>query len=197
MGLIGITDVIFCTMRKPPARIRIGAFASKGDPARAGRGGPIPSSRGEFMGGRVAWGLLLVRLVFGGALIVHGWQKVGAPTSWLSPFQPGVPAILQWLVCAGELVGGLALLCGLLTQWASLGIAVMMILAATFVHGAHPWVAGPESGPSKEPSLCYLAVAGLIWLVGPGRFSLDAAWARFRARRKAPAEGRDAASGVC
>lgn len=146
-------------------------------------------TRAEFAGGRTAGGLLLVRLVFGGALWVHGWQKVGAPASWLREFQPGVPGFLQALVCWGEIAGGLALLFGFLTPLAAFGIAVMMIGAATAVHGAHPWVPGPESGPSKEPSLGYLAVATLIGLAGPGRFSLDAVLAGFLARRAASRGG--------
>lgn len=130
-------------------------------------------SGGDFANGRAAWGLLIVRLVFGSALLMHGWAKIGAPLSWLDATRVGVPAPLQLMVCAGELAGGLALIFGFLTPLAAAGILVMMIGAATVVHGAAPWTS-EIGGPSKEPSLGYGAVALLMLLNGPGRYSIDA-----------------------
>lgn len=140
---------------------------------------------GDFVTGRGAWGLLLMRLIFGSALIVHGLQKVRAPASWMNGFQPGVPAPLQWLVCFGELAGGLALLVGFLTPLAATGVGVMMIGAASVVHGAHPYVAEATGGPSKEPALGYLGFAVLMLLTGPGHMSLDALWMRVSKRNTA------------
>jgi putative oxidoreductase len=127
---------------------------------------------GEFVGGRAAWGLLAIRLVFGGALVLHGLQKIGNPTGWMGPDAP-VPGVLQFLAFFSELGGGLALLAGLLTPLAALGVLSTMAVAALMAHGAHPWVGAPGQ-PSKESALGYLAFALLMLLAGPGRLSLDA-----------------------
>lgn len=127
---------------------------------------------GEFVGGRAAYGLLVIRVVFGGALALHGLQKLGNPTGWMGPEAP-VPAALQFLAFLSEFGGGLALLFGLLTPLAALGVFFTMLVATFMAHGAHPWVAAPGQ-PSKESALGYLAFALLLLLSGPGRLSLDA-----------------------
>jgi len=126
---------------------------------------------GEFVGGRAAWGLLAIRLVFGGALVLHGLQKIGNPTGWMGPQAP-VPGALQFLAFLSEFGGGLALLFGLLTPLAALGVISTMVVAAMMAHGAHPWVGAPGQ-PSKESALGYLAFGLLMLLAGPGRLSLD------------------------
>lgn len=127
---------------------------------------------GEFVGGRAAYGLLAIRLVFGGALVLHGLQKMGNPFGWMGPDAP-VPGALQFLAFFSEFAGGLALLFGLLTPLAALGVLATMAVAALMAHGADPWVAAPGKG-SKEAALGYLAFALLMLLSGPGRLSLDA-----------------------
>jgi len=126
---------------------------------------------GQFLGGRAAWGLLAVRAVFGGALVLHGMQKMGNPTGWMGPDAP-VPGFLQFLAFLSEFGGGLALLFGLLTPLASLGVISTMAVASLMAHGAHPWVGAPGQ-PSKEAALGYLAVALLLLISGPGKLSLD------------------------
>lgn len=127
---------------------------------------------GEFVGGRVAWGLLALRLVFGGALMLHGLQKMGNPTGWMGPQSP-VPGALQFLAFLSEFGGGLALLLGLLTPLAALGVMSTMLVATMMAHGADPWVGAPGA-PSKEPAVGYLTFAFAMLLAGPGRLSLDA-----------------------
>lgn len=127
---------------------------------------------GEFVGGRAAWGLLAIRLVFGGALVLHGMQKMGSPFGWMGPGAP-VPGALQFLAFFAELGGGLALLFGLLAPLAALGVFFDMLVATLMAHGADPWVNAPGK-PSKEAALGYLAFALLMLLSGPGRLSLDA-----------------------
>ena len=129
---------------------------------------------GEWVGGRAAWGLLAIRVVFGGALVLHGMQKMGAPTTWMNAFGPSAPpAPLQFLAFFAEFGGGLALLFGLLTPLAALGVMFEMAVALLMVHAAHPWVAGPGQA-SKEGALGYFVFALLMLLAGPGKLSLDA-----------------------
>lgn len=127
---------------------------------------------GDFVGGRAAWGLLALRLVFGLALMQHGMQKMAAPTSWMGPDAP-VPGFLQFLAFFSEFAGGLALAVGLLTPLASLGVIATMGFAVVVAHSADPWIMTGKGG-AKEPALGYLAFALTTLLAGPGRLSLDA-----------------------
>jgi putative oxidoreductase len=58
----------------------------------------------------------------------------------------------------------------------------------------HPFVASQPGGPSYEPALGYLAIAGALLLVGPGKLFLDA-WLFGRARMGAD-ESPDLVRGV-
>ena len=119
-------------------------------------------------------GILLLRLVMGVAFILHGWPKIQNPLGWMGPESP-VPAIFQALAALAEFGGGMALIVGLLTRLASLGIATNMIVALGMVHLPHgdPFVS-KSGGRSYELAAVYLACAVLFLLLGPGRFSLDA-----------------------
>ena len=119
-------------------------------------------------------GLLLLRLVMGVAFVFHGWPKIQNPMGWMGP-EASVPAILQGLAALAEFGGGLALVVGLLTRLASLGIMSNMIVALGMVHLPHgdPFVS-KTGGRSYELAAIYLACAILFLILGPGRFSLDA-----------------------
>lgn len=128
---------------------------------------------GSFIGGRAALGLLIARLVFGVGIAFHGWSKIQNPFGWMGADAP-VPGPLQALAALSEFGGGIALILGLLTPVAMLGLAITMLTAITSVHLAqgHPFVA--RGGPSYELASLYLAFAILIIIAGPGRYSLDA-----------------------
>ncbi|MGA2618030.1 MAG: DoxX family protein [Thermoguttaceae bacterium] len=119
-------------------------------------------------------GLLLLRLVMGAAFLFHGWPKIQTPMGWWTG-SPPVPEILQALAALAEFGGGLALIAGLLTRLASLGIATNMIVALAIVHLPHgdPFV-GKPGGPSYELAAVYLACALVFLLLGPGQWSADA-----------------------
>lgn len=118
-------------------------------------------------------GLLPLRLVMGAAFVLHGWAKMQDPFGWMGP-EADVPGFLQSVAAVSELAGGMALIAGLLTRLASLGIAGVMVGALHLVHipQGHPFVSA--GGPSYELPAIYLACAVLFLLLGPGRVSLDA-----------------------
>jgi putative oxidoreductase len=120
-------------------------------------------------------GLLILRLVMGAAFILHGWPKIQNPTAWLGAGNP-TPALFQALAAVAEFGGGIALILGLLTRVAAVGLAVTMVVAITTFHlpQRDPFV--NPGGSSWELAGIYLACSILLFLTGPGRISLDAAF---------------------
>ena len=105
--------------------------------------------------------------------MLHGFPKIQHATSWMGAGAP-VPGFLQFLAAFSEFFGGLAMIAGLLTPVAALGIAITMATALVTVHFKHgdPFVS--MHGESFESPLGYFAFALLMILTGPGRLSLDA-----------------------
>jgi putative oxidoreductase len=136
----------------------------------------MQSILGNYIKGRGAAGLLIVRLVFGFGIMLHGWQKIqspGGPMGWMGP-NSGVPMFFQAMSTAAEFSGGLGIILGFLTPVAAFGLFCNMFYAVFMVHvrSSHPFVA--HGGPSSEPAFGYLAVSLLMLLTGPGAWSLDA-----------------------
>lgn len=127
----------------------------------------------EVVGGKGAVVILILRLVSGLAFIQHGWPKIQNPFGWMGP-EASVPGFLQGLAALSEFGGGWALLLGLLTPLAALGIACTMLFAIFKVHIPHgdPFVG--RGGSSYELAAVYLAIMVVFLLRGAGRFSLDA-----------------------
>ena len=128
----------------------------------------------EFLGGARGVALLLVRLVFGIAMTIHGSGKITSPTSWMGPDAP-IPGVLQAAAAISEFGGGLCWVLGALTPLASLGLIGTMGFATFMVHvkSGHPFVASGHGGPAAESAAEYLTIAIFLLIVGPGRLSVD------------------------
>lgn len=116
---------------------------------------------------------LLIRVICGIAMMIHGWGKIQNPMGWMGPDAP-VPGILQALAAIAEFGGGLAWVLGLLTRLASFGMLCTMVVAVAMhaVVRGDPFVA-KGGGPSYEPATMFLLISLLLLVAGPGRFSLD------------------------
>ncbi len=121
---------------------------------------------------RTSMGLLLLRLLVGVALMIHGFGKIQNPTDWLGPNPPFPPALLA-VAAFAEFGGGLLWILGLLTPLASLFIAGTMGGAIHFhaILKGDPFISA--GGKSYELAAVYLCVALVLLLAGPGRYSLD------------------------
>ena len=117
--------------------------------------------------------LLLLRVVAGVAFMLHGWGKIQNPFGWMGP-NGFAPPLFQGLAALSEFGGGLALIIGLLTPLAALGIASTMAVAFFYhaVMRGDPFVA-TGGGASYELAALYFSVAVLLIAIGPGRLSLD------------------------
>src|SRR5690349_9083154 len=125
--------------------------------------------------------LLLLRLIVGVVFLVHGGQKLfvfgfGGVTGFFTQSGIPLPGITGPLVTLVEFFGGLALVLGLLTRLAALGIAVDMLGAILLVHGKNGFML--PTGYEYALTLCVLSIA--LMIAGAGRYSLDA---MIRARR--------------
>jgi putative oxidoreductase len=140
---------------------------------------------GGFHDDRTSFGLLVLRVVAGYALILHGWPKVGRGfNQWMGTDSP-IPGWLQSLAVLSEVGGGLALILGFLTPVASFGILCTMAYATyTHVSKGQPFVA--NTGGHYEKALLFFSIALLMLLAGPGKFSVDRFI--FGRRRTEPAE---------
>jgi putative oxidoreductase len=117
--------------------------------------------------------LLFLRVVVGLAFMHHGWGKIQHPFSWMGPDAFALP-IFQGLAALAEFGGGLAFVLGLLVPLAALGIASTMVVALNvLIRTVHAPFVSQTGAIAYEIALVFLAVAALIGLVGPGRFSLD------------------------
>jgi putative oxidoreductase len=122
-----------------------------------------------------ALGLLVMRIVVGSALMLHGYPKIVVATSWMGP-DTHLPGWLQALSALAEFGGGFCLILGLLTPLVCIALIGNFMGALFMVHFAHhdPFVAtGPDSS-SYELALVYLATMVMFLFVGPGSHSADA-----------------------
>lgn len=131
-------------------------------------------------------GLALLRAVTGVIFAAHGAQKLfvygfdGVAGGFA---QMGVPfaSVVGPLVGFVELFGGLALIAGLLTRLAGVGLTAVMLGALFLVH----LPAGFFMPNGYEFVLMLAASATTLVLTGAGQYSVDA----LLARRQAPVQG--------
>ena len=124
--------------------------------------------------------LLILRLVVGLTLAVHGAQKL---FGWFAG--PGLTRLMQgfekqrfkpawfWvcLVIVGELGGGISVALGFLTPLGAAGIFGAMFMATFKSHWKNGFII---SKGGYEYTLVLMAVSITIGLIGPGNYSLDA-----------------------
>ncbi len=126
-------------------------------------------------------GLALLRVVTGATFAAHGAQKLfvygfDGIAGGFAQMGVSFPGIMGPLVGFVELFGGLALIAGLLTRLAGVGLTAVMLGAMAFVH----LPAGFFLPNGYEFVLLLAASATTLAIVGAGRYSLDAQLARRR-----------------
>ncbi|NOS67878.1 MAG: DoxX family protein [Candidatus Peribacteraceae bacterium] len=112
--------------------------------------------------------LLLLRLVIGAIFLAHGHMK------W-SNFD-GTLTVMNILAIA-EPLGGVAMIVGLLTRWAGLGLVVIMLGAIQMKFSGGGLVSFATGG-KWEFDLLILAACVMVMTMGPGKYALDV-WAKW------------------
>jgi putative oxidoreductase len=130
--------------------------------------------------------LALLRTVLGVVFFMHGAQKV---PGWFGGYglkgtvgyfksALAIPTPLGYAAALTEFLGGIALVLGLFTQPAALGILVTMAVAIFKVHGPAGFFLNtshdPKRGDGFEYSLTLGMIALVVMILGGGAYSLDA-----------------------
>ena len=133
------------------------------------------------------YGLAILRIVLGIAMLVHGWSKLSGGVDNVAGFFGGTlgipaPGLMAWVVTIVELVGGILLVVGFLTQIAGILIALDMLGAILFAYllGGAPFIDRGQISWEKEA--VFAAAALCIALAGPGAWSVDDVVAENRTR---------------
>ncbi|MBC1605192.1 DoxX family protein [Paenilisteria rocourtiae] len=106
------------------------------------------------------YGILIVRILLGGIVFLHGLQKftggIGGTVQFFDSL--GIPGFMAYIVAPLEIIGGLALIFGVLVPYASaliIGILSVAIVTVTFSKG---FIGGYEF----DFTLLVLAIVTLI-----------------------------------
>ncbi len=124
-------------------------------------------------------GIALLRIATGIVFAAHGAQKlflygIAGTTGAFTKMGVFMPTLIAPLIACLEFAGGIALIIGLLTRLAALGLAADMLGAILLVH-----LAGGFFLPAGyEFALTLLCASAALALAGPGAFSIDDALAR-------------------
>lgn len=127
------------------------------------------------------WGKLLLRVVLGVLVLLHGIAKVmGGPDFIMGLLTKyGLPAQLGYLVYVGEVLAPLLVIIGLWTRPAALIIAVNMVVAIGLVHMPELLTLSQTGGWALELQGMFLFGALAIALLGAGRLSVGGIWGRW------------------
>jgi putative oxidoreductase len=129
-------------------------------------------------------GNMVLRIVLGLVFFPHGAQKalgwfqghgLEATVAFFGQ-SLGLPPYLAYLVIAAEFLGAIALILGLFTRVAALGILAVMAGAVFLTHGQYGFFmnwSGSQPGEGIEYHLLAMAMALVLLLRGGGRASLD------------------------
>ncbi len=121
------------------------------------------------------WGIAVLRVVTGTIFLTHGVQKLfihdlGDVADSFARFGSPLPFAVAAVVGVAELACGVALVLGLGTRWASVPLALGMLVDILLIHG--PKGFSVQQG-GYEYALLRLATTAALIFAGPGRVALD------------------------
>ena len=142
------------------------------------------------------WAAIPLRLIAGYGFFAHGWAKLmRGPDQFahiLAALHVPAPELMSWLTVDFELVGGLAVLAGLMIPLFSVPMLAILAVAIVTVHLPNGFssiklqsvtAAGAHFGqPGYETDLLYAAALVALVIGGSGPLALD----RLIFRRRSP-----------
>jgi putative oxidoreductase len=126
-------------------------------------------------------GKLLLRLVLGFGMLLHGIHKLGAGIDGIVGLveSKGLPGFVAYGVYLGEVVAPLLLIVGYVTRVAGLVLAFNMVVAIGLAHAGDVFAIGQHGGWKVELQMLYLVGGLSIALLGGGRYGLSRGHGRF------------------
>ncbi len=115
----------------------------------------------------------ILRVSLGTMALAHGLLKVFVFTipGTVGFFESlGYPGVLAYGVIAAEILGGLALIAGLLTRYVALAL-VPILIGATITHAGNGWLFSNPNGGWEFPAF-WTAALIVQALLGEGAFSV-------------------------
>lgn len=113
--------------------------------------------------------ILFARIIFGFLFLSHGIAKLSfyseAPETFPNPIGLGSTLSL-WLVVFAEILCSLGFILGALFRLSLIPMIFTMCIAFFVIHASDPLA-------TKELSLMYLTIFVLLYITGPGRYSID------------------------
>ena len=118
--------------------------------------------------------LLILRLVLGGLILVHGLTKLPPPPDFIVGVlaKANLPTVLAYGVYVGEIVAPIFLIIGVWTRLAAVIIAINMIVAIGLVALPRLFSLNQYGGYALETEAMFLFTAVALALAGAGRFSV-------------------------
>lgn len=114
-------------------------------------------------------GLALLRVLPSLMMLTHGYPKfqklISGNLEFANPLGIGAGPSL-FLCVLGEFVAPILIIIGYKTRYAAIPALITMLVAATIVHGADPF-------GTQEKAWLYAVFFAAIFLLGPGKYSLD------------------------
>ena len=117
---------------------------------------------------------LVLRLGLGIVFFMHGYQKLGmgvdGVTGFLGSLGFPIAGVFAVILIAVELIGGLALIAGVLTRFSAFLASIVAIVALFTVHVSKGFFI---SGGGYEFILVLFVVAVSLLITGAGKYSVD------------------------
>lgn len=125
--------------------------------------------------------ILIGRLFIGICFVIHALGKLGLVgpgnmkgfEGWLASMGIPFPALQARLAMSFELIGGALIAAGLFMRLGCLMCLSTMIVAALIGHKGGGYLI-TNNPPGNEYTINLAAVCGMLFLLGPGAYSLDA-----------------------
>jgi Predicted membrane protein len=126
-------------------------------------------------------GKLLLRLVLGVLILLHGVAKVLAGPAFIVGLvaKMGLPQPVAYLVYVGEVLAPILLILGIWTRPAALVIVINMIVAVWLAHAGQLFTLSQTGGWALELQGMFFVTALVIALLGAGRYSIGGAGGRW------------------
>lgn len=129
----------------------------------------------------IDFAILLARLFIGACFVIHGLGKLGLVGSgnmagfvgWLQSLGLPYPAVQARLAMLAEIVGGAMITVGFGTRIGLILCFSTMVMAATIGHKGGGYLI-TNNPPGLEYALNLAVICIVMFLLGPGSYSLDA-----------------------